>query len=79
MKEQGYRDVSVDDYLTAIRLYLQAEKNTSPSIEDAKAYHSNMAQSNLARSTYNGLPKELDRDDLAEVTESILDKALIGE
>lgn len=53
MNDQGYRNVSVDNYLKAIRLYLKTVKNASPSIEDAKAYHSNMAQSNLARATVN--------------------------
>jgi hypothetical protein len=53
MKERGYRDASIEDYLKAIGLYLRTLKTITPSIEDAKEYHSNMAASNLARSTVN--------------------------
>ena len=53
MKEHGYRDASIEDYLRSIRLYLKTIGTTTPSIEDAKEYHSNMAASNLARSTVN--------------------------
>ncbi|MGA9099787.1 MAG: hypothetical protein WB392_12750 [Methanotrichaceae archaeon] len=49
MIDRGYRDASIDDYLKAIRLYLGTVKTTTPSIEDAKEYHSNMAASTLAR------------------------------
>lgn len=53
MKDRGYRDASIDGYLKAIRAYLGTLKIISPSIEDAKENHSNMAASNLARATVN--------------------------
>lgn len=53
MKDRGYREASIDGYHKAIRLYLKTLKTISPSIEDAKQYHSNMAASNLARATVN--------------------------
>ena len=53
MTDHGYRDASIDNYLKAIRLYLSTLKTITPSIEDAKEYHSNMAASNLARATVN--------------------------
>jgi len=53
MKDHGYREASIDGYHKAIRLYLKTLKTISPSIEDAKQYHSNMAASNLARATVN--------------------------
>jgi integrase len=53
MIDCGYREATIDDYLKAIRLYLEALKTTAPSMEDAKEYHSNMAASNLARATVN--------------------------
>ena len=53
MIDHGYRDASIDNYLKAIRLYLKILKTITPSIEDAKEYHSNMAASNLARATVN--------------------------
>jgi len=53
MTDRGYSDASIDDYLKAIRLYLQTSENTTHSIEDAKKYHSKMAASNLARATVN--------------------------
>lgn len=53
MVDHGYRDASIDSYLKAIRLYLNILKTITPSIEDAKEYHSNMAASNLARATVN--------------------------
>jgi hypothetical protein len=53
MTDRGYRAASIDDYLKAVGLYLRAFKTITPSIEDAKEYHSNMAASNLARATVN--------------------------
>ncbi len=53
MIDQGYRDASIEDYIEAIRLYLKNIKSTTPSIEDAKDYHSNMAASSLSRATVN--------------------------
>jgi len=53
MIDKGYREATVDDYIKAIRLYLQTIKKSAPSIEDAKEYHSNMAASSLARATVN--------------------------
>jgi hypothetical protein len=53
MTDHGYRDTSIDNYLKAVRLYLKTIETVTPSIEDAKEYHSNMAASNLARATVN--------------------------
>jgi integrase/recombinase XerD len=53
MTDHGYRDSSIEGYLKAIELYLRTIKTITPSIEDAKEYHSNMAASNLARATVN--------------------------
>jgi len=53
MIDHGYSEASIDDYIKAIRLYLQTSENATPSIEDAKDYHSKMAASNLARATVN--------------------------
>ena len=43
MRDQGYRDDSVEDYLKAVKLCLRVVKKTSPSINDAIEYHSNMS------------------------------------
>jgi integrase/recombinase XerD len=53
MVDHGYSEATIDDYLKAIRLFIQNSKNATPSIEDAREYHSNMAASNLARATVN--------------------------
>jgi len=53
MTDHGYRDASIDDYLRAIGLFLRTIKTVTPSIEEAREYHSNMAASNLARATVN--------------------------
>ena len=53
MTDHGYRDASIDDYLRAIGLFLRTIGTVTPSIEDAREYHSNMAASNLARATVN--------------------------
>jgi hypothetical protein len=50
MIDHGYSEATIDDYLKAIRLFIQNSKNATPSIEDAREYHSNMAASNLAGS-----------------------------
>jgi hypothetical protein len=41
MTDHGYRDASIDGYLKAIGLYLRTIKTITPSIENAKEYHSN--------------------------------------
>ncbi len=53
MTDHGYRDASIEDYLKAIQLYLKTLGTITPSIEDAKEYHSGMAASSLARATVN--------------------------
>jgi len=53
MVEHGYRDDTIDDYFKAIRLFLTTSRTLTPSVEDAKEYHANMAGSNLARATVN--------------------------
>jgi hypothetical protein len=53
MIDHIYRDSSIEGYLKAIGLNLMTIKTITPSIEDAKENHSNMAASNLARATVN--------------------------
>ena len=53
LTDRGYRAASIDDYLKAVGLYLRTLETFTPSIEDAKEYHSNKASFNLARSTVN--------------------------
>jgi hypothetical protein len=53
MVEHGYRDDTIDDYFKAIRLFLTTSRTLTPSVEDAREYHANMAASNLARATVN--------------------------
>lgn len=53
LREQGYRDACIDTYLKSIRHYLKSVKQTNPSVEDAKKYHSAMIESRLSRVTIN--------------------------
>lgn len=53
LREQGYRDACIDTYLKAIKHYLKSVKQTNPSVEDAKKYHSAMIESRLSRVMIN--------------------------
>ncbi len=53
LKEHGYRDACIETYRRYIKKYLNEVKRANPSIEDAKKYHSDLANSTLARSSVN--------------------------
>jgi len=53
LNEQGYRDLTINSYLRTIARFLKETSNTNPTLEDAKIWHGNLAESKLARSTVN--------------------------
>lgn len=53
MIDHGHSEASRDGYLKPSDYISWLLKTASPSFEDAKEYHSNMAASNLARATVN--------------------------
>jgi len=53
LNEQGYRDACIKSYLRPIARFLKETGSANPTLEDAKVWHGDLAESKLARSTVN--------------------------
>lgn len=53
LNEHGYRNACIETYLRPIARFLKETGSTNPTLEDAKVWHGDLAESKLARSTVN--------------------------
>jgi hypothetical protein len=53
LNEHGYRNACINSYLRPIERFLKETENSNPSLDDAKLWHGDLAESRLARSTVN--------------------------
>lgn len=53
LNEQGYRSLTINAYRITIARFLKETGSLNPTLEDAKIWHGNLAESKLARSTVN--------------------------
>lgn len=51
--EQGYPEACIDTYVGAVRTFLRVAKSANPTPEEAMAWHGDLAESKLSRSTVN--------------------------
>ena len=53
LTEHGYRDACINTYLRPIERFLKETGSSNPTLDDAKLWHGDLADSKLARSTVN--------------------------
>jgi site-specific recombinase XerD len=53
LTEHGYREACIESYLKPIKRFLRETGSTATTLEDAKNWHGDLAESRLARSTVN--------------------------
>ena len=53
LNEHGYRDACINTYLRPIERFLKENDNVNPTVDDAKLWHGDLAESKLACSTVN--------------------------
>lgn len=53
LTEHSYREACIESYLKPIKRFLKETDSANPTLEDAKLWHGDLAESKLARSTVN--------------------------